>query len=281
MTYRILVSDKLGAAALEKLKEFPDVTADVKPGLSHEKLLRIIPDYDGLIVRSGTQVTADVLAAAKKLRVVGRAGVGVDNIDVKAASTYGIVVMNTPGANSMATAELTFSLMLAASRNILQAHESLKAGEWRRSEFVGRQLYRKTLGMIGFGQVGKLVAERAQAFGMEVLAYDPVIMEETARELGVLLVELDDLLAESDYVTLQAMLVPATTRLINAATISQMKDGAILINVGRGKLVDEEGNGKIWLIVKCTASHTIIRVRARSTRRDPLERTCHYEGLFE
>ncbi len=240
MTYRILVSDKLGAAALEKLKEFPDVTADVKPGLSPETLLTIIPDYDGLIVRSGTQVTADVLAVARKLRVVGRAGVGVDNIDVKAASTYGIVVMNTPGANSMATAELTFSLMLAASRNILQAHESLKAGEWRRSEFVGRQLYRKTLGMIGFGQVGKLVAERAQAFGMEVLAYDPVIMEETARELGVLLVELDDLLAESDYVTLQAMLVPATTRLINAATISQMKDGAILINVGRGKLVDEE-----------------------------------------
>ena len=238
--YRILVSDKLGAAALEKLKEYPDIAVDVKTGLAKEQLLEIIPEYDGLIVRSGTQVTADVLAAAKKLRVVGRAGVGVDNIDVKAASLYGIVVMNTPGANSMATAELAMALMLAVSRNIPQAHASLKAGEWRRSDFVGGQLYRKVLGIIGFGRVGKLVAERAKSFGMDILVYDPAILEETAREMGVLLVELDDLLAKADYITLHAALVPATNKLINAETIGQMKNGAILINAARGKLVDEQ-----------------------------------------
>lgn len=270
MTYRILVSDKLGAAALEKLKEFPDVTADVRPGLGREELLAIISEYDGLIVRSGTQVTADMLAAAGKLRVVGRAGVGVDNIDVKAASMYGIVVMNTPGANSMATAELAFSLMLAASRHIPQAHESLKAGEWRRSEFVGRQLYRKTLGVIGFGRVGKLVAERAKAFGMEVLAYDPAIMEETARELGVLLVELDDLLADSDYVTLHTALVPATVRLINATTIGQMKDGAILINAARGKLVDEEALAQALKSGKLAAAAVDVYSSEPPTAANPL-----------
>lgn len=238
--YRILVSDKLGTAALDKLKEYPDIVVDVKTNLTKEQLIEIIPEYDGLIVRSGTQVTADVLAAGKKLRVVGRAGVGVDNIDIKAASMYGIIVMNTPGANSMATAELALALMLAASRNIPQAHASMNAGEWRRSDFVGTQLYHKVLGIIGLGRVGRLVAERAKAFGMEVLAYDPVVLEEAARDMGVLLVELDELLAKSDYITLHAALVPATDKLINATTISQMKDGAILINDARGKLIDEQ-----------------------------------------
>ncbi|MBX7254344.1 MAG: phosphoglycerate dehydrogenase [Candidatus Promineofilum sp.] len=237
--HRILVSDKLGAAALERLKEHADMSVDVKTGLSKEELLAVIPDYDALIVRSGTQVTAEVLAAAKKLRVVGRAGVGVDNIDVKAATMSGVVVMNTPGANSMATAELTMALMLAVSRNIPQAHASLKAHEWRRSEFVGVQLYNKVLGIVGFGRVGKLVAERAQAFGMEVLAFDPIALEETAREMGVMLVEMDELLAKSDYITLHAALNPSTSKLINAETIAQMKDGVILINAARGKLIDE------------------------------------------
>lgn len=238
--YRILISDKLGAAALQKLKEYDDVAVDVKTGLSTEQLLESIPAYDALIVRSGTQVTADMLAAGVRLRVVGRAGVGVDNIDVKAASMHGIVVMNTPGANSIATAELTMALMLAVSRNIPQAHSSLMADEWRRGDFVGGQLYHKVLGIVGFGRVGKLVAERAKAFGMDILVYDPAILEETARDLGVLLVELDDLLSQADYITLHAALVPATNKLINAETISQMKDGAILINAARGKLVDEQ-----------------------------------------
>ncbi len=237
--YRILVSDKLGDAALEKLGEFDDVTVDVILGHDQDQLLEIIPNYDALIVRSGTQVTADMLAAAKRLRVVGRAGVGVDNIDVRAATMNGVVVMNTPGANSIATAELTLGLMLAAGRHIPQSHSSLKAGEWRRGDFVGTQLYGKTLGVVGFGRVGKLVTERAKAFGMDILVYDPAIMEETARDLGVLLVEMDDLLAESDFITLHTALAPATIGLINAESIARMKDGAILINAARGKLIDE------------------------------------------
>lgn len=249
--FRILVSDKLGAAALSKLGEYPDVDVDINIGLSQDELIAIIPEYDALIVRSGTQVTAAVLAAGVKLRVVGRAGVGIDNIDIKAASAQGIVVMNTPGANSLARAELALALILATSRQILPAHDSLKEGEWRRDEFIGAQLHHKVLGCIGFGRVGKLVAARARAFGMDVLAYDPWAFEETAREFGVLLVELDDLLAHSDYVTLHATLTPETTHIINEETIGRMKTGATLINIARGRLVDEQAladaltNGKL------------------------------------
>ncbi len=237
--YRILVSERVGPAALDKLGSYSDVSVDVKIGMDRDELLAIIPDYDALIIRSGTQVTADVLAAGTKLRVVGRAGVGIDNIDVKAASLQGVVVMNTPGANSMATAEMALALMLAAGRNIPQAHASVKAGQWRRSDFTGGQLYHKVLGCIGFGRVGRLVAARAKAFGMDVIVFDPWVMEETARELGVLLVELDDLLAQSDYITLHPALTPDTTGIINEQTIAKMKDGAILVNTARGQLVDE------------------------------------------
>lgn len=237
--YRILVSDKLGESGLKRLDAAADATYDMKTGLSPEELKAILPEYDALIVRSGTKVTADLLSAAEKLQVIGRAGMGVDNIDVPAATERGVVVMNTPGANSIATAELTLALMLAASRHVAQADASLKAGEWRRSEFVGRQLYGKTLGIIGFGRIGRLVAERAQAFGMEVLAYDPYVTEEVARDLGVLLVDLDVLLGQSDYVTLHTAVSPESERMINATTLSQMKDGAILVNAARGKLVDE------------------------------------------
>lgn len=237
--YRILVSDKLGDSGLKRLDAAADVAYDMKTGLSPDELKAILPEYDALIVRSGTKVTADLLSAADKLQVIGRAGMGVDNIDVPAATERGVVVMNTPGANSIATAELALALMLAASRHVAQADASLKAGEWRRSEFVGRQLYGKTLGIIGFGRIGRLVAERALAFGMEVLAYDPYVTEEVARELGVLLVDLDVLLAQSDYVTLHTAVSPESEKMINATTLAQMKDGAILINAARGKLVDE------------------------------------------
>lgn len=249
--FRILVSDKLGAAGLERLAQASDVTYDLKTGMSHEELLAIIPGYDALIVRSSTKVTADVLEAGVNLKVVGRAGMGVDNIDVTAATMRGIVVMNTPGANSMATAEHTMALMMAVSRHVAQSYASMRAGEWRRSDFVGTQLYGKVLGIIGFGRIGRLVAERALAFGMEVLAYDPYISEEVGRQANVLLVELDELLAKSDYVTLHTALSPETTNLINADTIRQMKDGAIIVNVARGKLIDEPAlvealqNGKL------------------------------------
>ncbi len=238
--FKILISDKLGQAGLDRLDEMPDVTYEMKTGLSQEELYAILPGYDALIIRSGTKATAEVLAAGTNLVVVGRAGIGVDNVDIAAATRHGIIVMNTPTANSIATAEQTMALMLAVSRHTAVGHESLKKKEWRRSEFVGTQLHGKTLGIVGFGKIGRLVAERAKAFGMAVLAYDPYISEEVGRQAGVLLVDLDDLLAESDYVTLHTALLPETNQMINASTLNAMKDGAVLINCARGKLIDEE-----------------------------------------
>lgn len=249
--YRILISDKLGTAGLERLDQTADASYDMKPGLSKEELLAILPAYDALIIRSGTKADADVVAAGTNLRVIGRAGIGVDNVDVEAASRRGIIVMNTPTANSIATAEQTMALMLAVTRHTAPAHASLAAGEWRRSDFVGTELYGKTLGVIGFGRIGRLVTQRAQAFGMNVLAYDPFVSEAVGREMGVILVDLDELLAQSDYITLHTALTTETRGMINAETIAQMKEGAILVNVARGKLVDEaalaEGlqNGKL------------------------------------
>jgi D-3-phosphoglycerate dehydrogenase len=237
--FRILVSDKLGQAGLDRLDLAHDVEYDILTGLGKDELLSIMPKYDALIVRSGTKVDADVLRIAKRLKVVGRAGIGVDNIDIDAATMAGIIVMNTPGANSMATAEHTLALMLAICRHIPQAYRSLQAGEWTRSAFTGSELYNKKLGIIGFGRIGRLVAERALAFGMEVFVYDPYVSEEVARELGVILMDLEDLLPEADFITLHSTLTPVTENLINVETISLMKDGVIIVNVARGKLVDD------------------------------------------
>ncbi len=238
--FRILVSDKLGEAGLKRLDAADDITYDMITGLSKDELLKIIPEYDALIVRSGTQVDADVLRAGSRLKVVGRAGMGVDNIDVQAATMEGVIVMNTPGANSMATAEQALALMLAVSRYTVQAHMSLLAGEWKRSQFVGSELHGKTLGIVGFGRIGRLVAQRALAFGMNVLAADPFVSEEVAQEIGVVLVDLDDLLQQADYITLHTALMADTENLIRAETIAQMKDGVIIINAARGKLVNEQ-----------------------------------------
>lgn len=237
--FRILISDKLGAAGLELLKQIPDVTYDMKTGMSKEELIATIPPYDALIIRSDTKVDADVLAAATNLKLVGRAGIGVDNVDVQTATMRGVIVMNTPTANNIATAEQTMALMLAVSRHTAVAHASVLAGEWQRSKFVGTQLYGKTLGIIGFGRIGRLVAQRARAFGMEILAYDPYVSEEVARETAVPLVDLEELLPACDYITLHTAISPETTRMINAQTIAQMKDGVVIINAARGKLIDE------------------------------------------
>lgn len=237
--FKILISDKLGQAGLDRLGQAADAAYDLKTGLSKEELLAAIPAYDALIVRSGTKVDADVLAAGDRLRVVGRAGMGVDNIDVRAATMRGIIVMNTPQANSIATAEQAMALMLAASRFTAQSHRSLADGEWNRSQYAGIQLYRKTLGIIGFGRIGRHVAKRAQAFGMEVMAFDPYVSEEVGRDHGVLLVDLDDLLPQADYISLHTALLPETENMINADSIAQMKDGVIIINAARGKLIDE------------------------------------------
>ena len=235
----ILVSDKLGQAGLDRLAEAEDAVFDVKTGLSKEELLDIIPKYDALIVRSGTKVDEDVLKAGTNLKVVGRAGMGVDNIDVRAATLAGIIVMNTPGANSVATAEQAMALMLGVARHLAEAHASLDAGEWKRSSFTGTELMGKTLGIIGFGRVGRLVSQRALAFGMNILAFDPFVSEEIAAELNVTLVDLDDLLAESDYITLHTALLEETEEMINAGSIAQMKDGVIIINAARGKLIND------------------------------------------
>ncbi|MCA9976781.1 MAG: phosphoglycerate dehydrogenase [Anaerolineales bacterium] len=234
--FQILISDKLGKAGLERLDQMADVHYDLKLGLNQAELKAIIPDYDALIVRSDTQVTAQLLAAATNLKIVGRAGIGIDNIDVNAATRQGIIVMNTPGANSVATAEQTMALMLAVNRHLVAAHNSVAAGEWSRAQFMGTDLDGKTLGIIGYGYIGHLVARRAKAFGMKVLAYDPFVSDDTEARL----VDLPELLAQSDIITLHSVVTPESTHIINAATIAQMKDGVVIVNVARGKLVDEQ-----------------------------------------
>jgi len=240
MTYKILIADKLGKDGLDRLSRMSDMSYDLRTGMSKEELLQAVGDYDAVIVRSDTYIDADVLAAGTRLKVVGRAGIGVDNIDVPAATARGVMVMNTPHSNSVATAEQTFTLFLAASRRTVQAHNSLAAGQWERSSFVGTELFDKTLGIIGFGYIGRLVARRAQAFSMKVVAYDPYVSVTVAADLGVELLPLDEVLAAADLITLHAIVTPETKGMINAETIATMKDGVIIVNVARGKLIDEQ-----------------------------------------
>jgi len=238
--FRILVSDKLGEAGIARLNAEPGVKADVRTGISRSELIDIIGEYDALIIRSATRVDQDLLNAATRLRVVGRAGIGIDNVDVRQATAHGIIVMNTPQANAMATAEHTLAMMLAVSRHTAPAHESMRQGEWARSKFNGQQLSGKTLGIVGFGQIGRLVAQRAKAFKMNVIAYDPYVSENIGREMDIPLVDLDELLPQSDYVSLHTSMSAETDSIINNKTIARMKVGSILINPARGKLVDEE-----------------------------------------
>lgn len=207
--FNILIPDDLSAAGLELLHNDPSVRVDVVKKMPRAELLERIPEYHALIVRSETKVDAEVIARGGKLRVIGRAGIGVDTIDVEAATHRGIIVMNTPQANTTATCEHTLAMMLALARHIPQADASLRRGEWTRSKFMGVQLQGKTLGIIGLGRIGTQVAKRAQCFGMEVIAYDPYVSEEAARANKVILVSLDELLAQSDFVTLHSSLTQA------------------------------------------------------------------------
>lgn len=238
--FRILVTDELSPQAMELLDAAADVQYDVVKRPPKEKLLEIIPEYDAVLVRSSGRIDADVLAAGKRLKVVGRAGAGVDNIDLEAASLRGVMVMNTPGANTIATAEHTMTLMLALCRHIPQADASLRTGQWERNRFMGVQLYQKTLGIVGLGRVGQQVARRAQAFEMTVIAYDPYISDEVARELKVELVSLEELLSRADFITINAALTPESRGLLNAQNIARMKPGVRIINCARGALIDEE-----------------------------------------
>jgi D-3-phosphoglycerate dehydrogenase len=236
--HRILVADPLQAAGLEILRE-SGAEVRVLSDEERPRLLEILPGHDALIVRSMTKVTREVLEAGRGLKVVGRAGIGVDNIDVPAATEHGILVVNAPTANLLSATEHTLALLLAVARNVPAADASMKAGEWDRKRFVGTELQGKTLGVVGFGRIGQKVAERARAFGMEVLAHDPYLDPAAARRLDVELVELDQLLPRADVVTLHTPMTEATRGLLSAERIRAMKEGALLINCARGGLVDE------------------------------------------
>ena len=235
---RVLIADAIAAEGVDVLRSQAEV--DVRTGLAPAELVGLIGEYDALVVRSETKVSAEVVEAGKRLRVIARAGIGVDNIDVDAATSAGIAVVNSPTGNIVAAAEHTMALMLALSRNIPRAHQSMKDGQWRRSAFVGIEVRNKTLGIIGLGRVGSEVALRARSFGMRLVAYDPFVAPDYAHRLGTELRSLQDLLAESDFVTLHTPLTDSNRNMIGAAELSRMKPGSRLINVARGELVDEQ-----------------------------------------
>jgi D-3-phosphoglycerate dehydrogenase len=239
MSHKVLISDSLSEQGLERLRAFPDLEIDLRPGLKGEELLRALPAYEGLIIRSGTKVTKDVIDAATNLRVVGRAGIGVDNVDVEAATKRGIVVMNTPGGNNVTTAEHALSMMLSLARNIPQANASLKAGQWKREKFTGSEICNKVLCVIGLGNIGSIVAERALGLKMQILAFDPFISPEAATKLRVELGSLDDIYARADFITVHTPLTKETSGLIGAAAFAKMKKGVRIINCARGGIVDE------------------------------------------
>lgn len=240
MTFRLLVTDDLSAEAVALLEDQPDIAFDVVKGLSPEELAERIVGYDALIVRSSAKATAEVIGASDKLKVIGRAGVGVDNIDIPAASEKGIVVMNTPGANTVATAEHTMALLLAMCRHVPQAAASLKAGRWDRKLYKGVEMRNKTIGIVGLGRIGRRVARRCRSFGMDVVCFDPYLSDERAHEMRIERVSMDELLARSDFISLHAALTPKTRGLIGKEAISKMKPGVRIVNAARGALVDEE-----------------------------------------
>ncbi|MFA4842523.1 MAG: phosphoglycerate dehydrogenase, partial [Candidatus Omnitrophota bacterium] len=237
---KILVSDPLSQEGLKILKEAKEFQVDVKTELKPGELKGLIKDYDALIVRSATKVTKDIILAADKLKVIGRAGVGLDNVDLEAATQKGIIVMNAPAGNTISTTEHTMSMLLALSRNIAQANASTKNGEWKRSKFMGVELYNKTLGVVGFGRIGKEVAKRAMSFGMKVVAYDPFLSREVAQDLGIEVVELNELLKSADYITVHTPLTDETKHMLSTEEFAMMKKGVRIVNCARGGIIDEQ-----------------------------------------
>jgi D-3-phosphoglycerate dehydrogenase len=236
---KILISDKLSQQGKEILKQ-RGLDFDEKTDFTPEQLKEVIGEYDGIIIRSGTKLTKEVLGKPGNLKAIARAGVGVDNVDVPAATEKGIVVMNTPGGNTVSTAELTFSMILALSRKIPHAWDSLRKGEWKRSKFAGVEVRNKTLGVIGLGRIGTQVCHYAKAFDMRVIAYDPYVAPERAEQLGVEMVDLNTLLSESDYISIHTPATAETKNLIDRDALARMKPTARIINCARGGIVDEE-----------------------------------------
>jgi D-3-phosphoglycerate dehydrogenase / 2-oxoglutarate reductase len=248
-TYKILITDGLDATGQSILRE--SVAVDDKSGISADDLLKIIPEYDALIVRGRTKVTASVMDAASRLKVIGRAGVGVDNIDLEAAKKHGIMVVNAPTSTSLAVAELTFGLLLALAREIPRADSAMKQGKWLKKELEGVELNGKTLGVVGFGRIGMEVGKRATAFGMNVIAYDPLISADDIKKRGAEPASLQDLYAWSDFISLHMPLTVDTRDMVGPLAFSQMKDGVRIVCAARGGIIDEAAlvealnNGKV------------------------------------
>lgn len=235
--YKVLISDNLAMEGQRILKADPEIELDAREKVAAEELLRIIGNYDALIVRSDSKVTKEIIAAGKNLKVIGRAGVGLDNIDVPEATRRGIIVMNTPDGNTISTAEHTFAMLMSLSRNIPQADASMRAGKWERKKFMGAELYDKIMGIIGLGRIGTEVAKRAQAFGMKVLAYDPFISREKADQLNIQLVSVDEIIPRADYITVHTPKNSETENLICQAQFEKMKPTARVVNCARGGII--------------------------------------------
>ncbi len=235
---KVLIADKAAKEGIEALKS-AGFDVDIKTGLNEQQLIDIIADYDGMMVRSETKVTPKIIDSMKKMKIIGRAGVGVDNIDVSAATKKGIVVVNSPEGNTIAAAEHTFAMLMSLARNIPQAAASMKLKKWEKSRFIGTELYGKTLGVVGAGKIGSRVISYAQAFGMKVVVFDPFVTEEYAKKLGVEVKSLDDVIKTADFITFHIPKNKETLHLINKEKISTMKDGVRLVNVARGGIIDE------------------------------------------
>ncbi len=239
MMIKVLVSDNMSEEGVAIFQQAEGIEVDVNTGLKPEELKAIIKDYHGLVVRSATKVTQEIIKAADNLKVIGRAGTGTDNIDKEAATKRGIVVMNTPGGNTVTTAEHAIAMLLALARNIPQANMSMKARKWEKKHFMGTEISNKTLGIIGMGQIGSVVAERARGLSMNVIAYDPFVSPKAAERLGVELVSLEDLFARSDFITLHTVKNEETINVVNKDSFAKMKDGVRIINCARGGLINE------------------------------------------
>lgn len=237
---RVLVSDNLGEAGIRMFQEAEGIDVDVKTGLPPEELKKIIGNYDALVIRSATKVTEDLLQASTHLKVVGRAGIGLDNVDIPAATKRGIIVMNTPGGNVITTAEHAIAMILTLSRNIPQGTATLKQGLWEKKKLQGREIYKKILGVIGFGKIGSIVADRARGLKMQVIVHDPYVRPEQIEKEGFESVALEDLYRRSDYITVHVPKLKDTTNLLNKDAFNKMKDGVMIVNCARGGIVNED-----------------------------------------
>lgn len=268
--FRVLLSDSLASRGIEILKRNPRIAVDVKTGLNAPELAEIIGQYDALVIRSSTRVTREIIDRADALKVIGRAGVGVDNVDLEAATRRGIVVMNSPQGNSVTTAEHTISMMMALARHIPAANAALRAGKWERGKFTGVEVCNKTLGVIGLGNIGRIVADRAHGLKMKVIGFDPILTVEAATRLGIELVGLDELFRRSDFITVHAPLTDETRCLVNAAAFATMKPGVRIINCARGGIVDEDALREALLSGKCAGAALDVFVQEPPPRDHPL-----------